>query len=397
MALTDGERTGARGPDPAEQGKVRFIHTGDWQLGMTRRFLSAEAQARFTEARLEAVRATARLARDERCAFVVVCGDVFESNQVAPSLVARACDALSSFDVPVYLLPGNHDPLDGGSVFRSPTFISRQPPNVHVLEAGIVPLPGSGVELAAAPWSNKRPLEDLAAAACAALPPPEGTRRVLVAHGAVDTLAAEPANPALIRLASLEEALRSGLIHYAALGDRHSLTGVGASGRVWYAGSPLATDFREERPNHVLLVTLGPATIAVEPRQTGSWQFLTQAFDVNNQADVEAVGLWLAAVRDKPSTAARLSFVGTLSLAQKARLDEILEEHSAVFAALQGWERHADLAVRPDAGDLDDLGLSGFAAAALADLQAEATGEGEAAEIAQDALSLLYRLARRPA
>ena len=27
---------------------VRFVHTSDWQLGMTRHFLKGEAQARYT-------------------------------------------------------------------------------------------------------------------------------------------------------------------------------------------------------------------------------------------------------------------------------------------------------------------------------------------------------------
>ena len=30
---------------------VRFLHTADWQIGITRRHLDAEAQARFAAAR----------------------------------------------------------------------------------------------------------------------------------------------------------------------------------------------------------------------------------------------------------------------------------------------------------------------------------------------------------
>ena len=33
-----------------------FIHTADWHLGMTRRYLSPDAQARYSEARIDAVR-----------------------------------------------------------------------------------------------------------------------------------------------------------------------------------------------------------------------------------------------------------------------------------------------------------------------------------------------------
>ena len=34
---------------------MRFIHTADWQLGMTRYFLNGEAQPRYSAARRDAV------------------------------------------------------------------------------------------------------------------------------------------------------------------------------------------------------------------------------------------------------------------------------------------------------------------------------------------------------
>ena len=55
---------------------VRFLHTSDWQLGMTRAFLPAESQARYTDDQFEAIRALARIAADKDCAFAVVAGDV---------------------------------------------------------------------------------------------------------------------------------------------------------------------------------------------------------------------------------------------------------------------------------------------------------------------------------
>ena len=35
---------------------IRFLHTSDWQVGMTRAFLSADAQARYADDQIEAVR-----------------------------------------------------------------------------------------------------------------------------------------------------------------------------------------------------------------------------------------------------------------------------------------------------------------------------------------------------
>jgi len=42
---------------------IRFLHTSDWQLGMTRSFLSEEAQARYTQARFDAIRTMGRIAK----------------------------------------------------------------------------------------------------------------------------------------------------------------------------------------------------------------------------------------------------------------------------------------------------------------------------------------------
>ena len=58
----------------------------------------------------------ARLAVDEQCEFAVVCGDVFESNQVQRQVLVRAFEKLAAFpQLNFFLLPGNHDPLDAPS------------------------------------------------------------------------------------------------------------------------------------------------------------------------------------------------------------------------------------------------------------------------------------------
>jgi DNA repair exonuclease SbcCD nuclease subunit len=102
---------------------VRFIHTADWQLGRTRHRLSEKAQARFSQARIDASRTVGRTAQETGAAFIVASGDVFETNRVDPRTVCRALKALDDVPVPVLLLPGNHDPLDAASVFRSLTFL----------------------------------------------------------------------------------------------------------------------------------------------------------------------------------------------------------------------------------------------------------------------------------
>ena len=70
-----------------------------------------------------------------------------------------------------------------------------------------------------------------------------------------------------------------GVIHYVALGDKHSLTDVGSTGRVWYSGSPEVTNYDdvEADPGHVLIVDIDEADpqhpVTVEAARVGRWRF----------------------------------------------------------------------------------------------------------------------------
>lgn len=372
---------------------TRFLHTADWQLGMTRHFLDGEAQARFTAARIDVIDKIGSLAVAEKCSFVVVGGDVFESNQVERQVVVRALDAMKATPgVTFYLLPGNHDPLDASSIFRSATFVQNCPPNVIVLDSTAeVIAAGGGVVVVGAPWPNKRPLTDLVSAAVKRLPS-DGTLRVVVGHGAVDTMSPDPADPARVVVDDIESALADGRIHYVALGDRHSTTDVGSTGRIWYSGAPEPTDYDETDPGNVLVVDLTSDSIAVERRHLGTWRFKRQEFDLAGAADCDEVRRFLDEIPDKKRTIVKLALVGQLSLAEMARLDEILDHASDLLAVLERWERRSELVALPDDGDFDGLGLSGFAAEALQDLRDMGAGSGDEAVTARDALGLLYRL-----
>lgn len=371
---------------------VRFVHTGDWQLGMTRHFLSTEAQARFADARLQAVRTIGRVAREHDAAFVVVCGDVFESNHVDRQVVVRALEALGACPVPVYLLPGNHDPLDAGSVYRSPTFTAHRPPGVVVLDGQDAVEPCAGVALHAAPWRSKRPLADLVAQACAGLGPPGPTVRIVVAHGAVDAFSHGRDDPAAIGLRAVEETIATGALHYLALGDRHSLTDVGSTGRVWYAGAPEPTDYDEVAPGHVALVDVDVDAVTVTPCPVGTWRFDCRSADLNGAADVAALAAELGELDDKERTVVQLRLAGTLGLRDHADLTAMLDHHRDLLAALETPPQHTQLAVLPDHADFAAMDLVGFAATALDDLRAAAGSDDEAAPVARDALALLYRL-----
>ncbi len=373
---------------------VRFLHTADWQLGMTRHFLDAEAQGRFAQDRIDVIGRMAELATARDCAFVVVAGDVFETNQPDVRTLDRALDALCAFTMPVYLLPGNHDAYEPGSIYRSERYASKRPANVEVLDDTTPRMPVDGVEVVGAPLRNRRPISDPVTPHCVSADNPR-TTRVIVGHGAVDAISGDH-EPGTIRLADLEAAVTANSIAYVALGDRHSTTNVGSTGRIWYAGAPEPTDYDEDNPGNALIVTLGAAPaqpVEVDAVAVSRWAFRVVDRDVTELADVEALLADLDAIDDKARTVVKVRVSGMLTLTQASALDAGLEARSDAFGALEAPERHRDIVIRPDDADLADVPLPGYLASVRDTLLEQSQGSGDDAEVARDALGLLLRFA----
>ena len=377
---------------------MRFIHTADWQLGMTRHFLNGDAQPRYSAARRDAVSALGGLAAETGAEFVIVAGDVFEHNQLAPRVVSQSLEAMRAIGIPVYLLPGNHDPLDASSVYTSALFVAERPDNVHVLDRAGVHEVRPGLQIVAAPWRSKAPTTDLVAEVLGGLAA-DGNTRILVAHGGVDTLDPDRTKPSVIGLQAVHIALTTGAVHYVALGDKHSRTEVGESGRIWYSGSPEVTNYDdvEHDPGHVLVVDIDevdPARpVTVTGHAVGKWRFITLSRPMDSSRDVTDLDINLDVMPDKDRTVVRLALTGSLRVTGRAALDACLDRYAQLFASLRIWERHSDIAVVPDNAEFADLGVGGFAAAAVEELVATARSDEEAAVDAQGALALLLRLA----
>ncbi|REF34695.1 metallophosphoesterase family protein [Thermasporomyces composti] len=380
-------------PGASDTVGVRFVHSSDWQLGMVRHFLGPEAQARYGQARIDAIERIGALAGEVAAAFVVVAGDVFDANQVDRHVVLRTCEALRAVPCPVLLLPGNHDSLEPGTVWTSSTLTTHLPSHVDVLSDSEPRRPTPGVEVVGFPWRTRRALTDPLAAVADLDPPADGLIRVVVGHGQVDSLAPDVDEPALIRLAPVERAIHEGRLHYLALGDRHSTTEVGTTGRIWYSGTPEPTRPEEERPGEVLVVELAGGerqACTVTPTRVGTWRLLSHVVEVDGDDDLDQLAGWLDDQPDKTRTVVRLGVRGTLSVAGLTRLETLLDAYEEVFAAVQRWGRHWDVGVFPDDAALDELPVTGPARAALEELRI-ATGAGDAE--AANALALLHRLA----
>lgn len=374
---------------------VTFIHTSDFQLGMTRWFLSPSAQSRFDDDREEAVVRLGELATETGAEFIVVAGDVFEHNSLNTSTLLRSKEVLKNLPVPVYLLPGNHDPLVADSIFFN-SFAD----NVHVIADSEPIEVRSGVEIVGAPYLSKRANYDLVRRALEPLEPLDrasgAVARIAVGHGQVESRAgeAEDSDADTIDLAFVEDCIDRGVIDYLALGDTHSTASLGRTGKVWFSGSPETTAFddRERDSGNALVVRVEGEAVDVEKRSVGRWAFRALDADVNSMDDVERFLAELEEMPGKTRTAVKYSLRGTLGLSAQARLEQGLANLEEVFASLKPRERTMDLHLAPSEDELSELSLSGYAADALSELLEDLENP-----TARDAANLLFRLSAKGA
>lgn len=366
---------------------IKFLHTSDWQLGMTRHFLDAGVAERFAHDRLRAVREMGRIAAAEGCAFMIVAGDVFESNQVARNTILRALAALAEVPVPVYLLPANHDPLNEASVYTNRLFVSNKPANVTVIADDQPLAVADGVELIGAPWRGVRLAENPVTPLLRRLETAGDRLRILVAHGEVDVLAPMSDSATRIAFDDLRAAVDDGRAHYVALGDKHSPARLDAAGRIRYSGTPEATAFREPDPGHALIVQLTGDGIETKDVRVGTWTFTELERDLVSSDEMRIFLDDLNAFHDKERHVVRVAVSGRLGLPDVATLRNRLEELGELFASFECDQ--SGLHVGVEDSDIEDSGLTGFAAAAAARLKAQMDAGGEQAVVARDALLLL--------
>ena len=159
-----------------------FLHTADWQLGLTLGRVEGDRGARARNQRFDTVQRIAALAVEHAVDAVVVPGDVFDDNSVGPHHVQALRDALRDFPCPVLLLPGNHDPATADSALRRLAPAEHGLDHVHVLLTDEPVVIGEATFFPAPLFRRQSPDDP-----CAGLPErgDDAGIRVAVAHGSV--------------------------------------------------------------------------------------------------------------------------------------------------------------------------------------------------------------------
>jgi DNA repair exonuclease SbcCD nuclease subunit len=383
---------------------VTFLHTADWQLGKPFASVRDEAKRhRLQQARLDAISNLATPIRESDAKFVLVAGDVFDSSQATKATVSAACAAIGSLQVPVIVIPGNHDHAGPGSIWEQPFFQREQQqlaPNLTVLLEP-APFVTDAAIIFPAPLRRRQDPDDPTAWIRAALDDPElpaDLPRIILAHGSIhgfgatqegDEEGASSSN--FIDLARLP----AGAFDYIALGDWHGTKQVGAA--AWYSGTPEIDRFPKgegNNPGNLLIVSVSRGMLPrVESRRSGQMVWKEIGFRFNSDNCLQRLSGHLdelVGVRGD-SHLVMLRLEGSLGIKASAELEVLLDAWSARLLRLKLDRRVTIAPSEVEVSALTQRVQDPLVAEVARRLVEQMDGAGQEADTARLALRELHR------
>lgn len=398
---------------------MRFMHAADLHIGLRVTRFGAETNGRLQEARIESLDRMLRIARTKSLDFLLLAGDLFDDNHIDTVTARRTLELLESVHVPVYLIPGNHDPLTADSVYtRPPWSLIAASSNVVVLRGTeAVAVPGGVVY--PCPLTAKNSLDD----PTRTIPPRaagDSAIRIGLAHGSLNDRPNLPPDDHLIDRHTVDA---KGL-DYLALGHWHSPSrhadragvvrtvypGVHepmrfrdapefAIGWSAYSSASPGDNFGDDGRGRALIVEIDRAGAAplVEEIDTTQFEWRDETFTLRDEADLSRLINELAHREQRDRQLLRLHLVGTLPASARLRLDELDQTLSGGQGGVLTQYRWFDLDVsrllsEPSEDELRNLAGDGIVRQVHDRLKAEtASADVRLAEVARQSLLLLYR------
>jgi DNA repair exonuclease SbcCD nuclease subunit len=374
---------------------LKLLHTADWHLGRRFQSFPSEGQKKLSRARMDVIQKILEVARRNAVHATLCVGDIFDDPDPAPDFwqgLAKIFRAHPGPNPPLFLVPGNHDPLTPESVWApGHPFRAQLPEWVHVVDRDdfMFELSPAAV-LYARPCRSKAGESDLAMA----LPAREaGDERLRIGcvHGSTFDVSGYQTNFPISRDAGVQRGL-----DYLAIGDTHSFRDVTGNLLVptVYPGAPEPTSFDDDAAGHVALVAMFRRGVRprVDAEKVAFWRWLdVRCRDMNDLRK-------LLTTPNLDRHVVRLRLDMTVSLSEGSEVERILRDLRGTDAthgrAGVLVEDRSGLRLHPGSGDAFPQDLPPVlkdTVARLDRLIAESTEESDRAK-ATRALAHLYKL-----
>ncbi len=316
---------------------MKFIHTADVHLD--RCFSGSGMPVGFGNRRRQSLRdvfqGIVRRAGEWPADALIIAGDLYDSDRVSRDTVAFLMAEFKSIPhVPVFIAPGNHDPM----MPDSPYALESWPANVTIfgkpewesvpLASGLATIHGFGFD---GLQISRNPFGQLLIDA-----DQKDGIHLAVGHGS--ELGHQPPDKAEYAPFRAEDAAVPGL-NYLALGHFHSITEVTGdfAATVYYSGSPEGLSFRETGPRYYLEVEIENGKTDVTPVRSSQMVYADETIECDtfesSQQVIEAIR---AIARDLEGRAiARITLTGTCDPAIQNEIGLIYDSASIDFEYLR--------------------------------------------------------------
>jgi DNA repair exonuclease SbcCD nuclease subunit len=401
---------------------IRFLHAADLHLGLRITRFDESACNRIGEARFAAIEQLRTKAAEHQVHFILIAGDVFDDHSVSKTIAERAFTLFEGKSImcPVYVIPGNHDPLTPGGVWDRDPWTRDQPTkHIHLLrEPTPVIVPGLPVTIFPCPLRNRNSIDDPTAwIANHPRADADATIRIGLGHGSLNIMPNLPEDDHLIR----EDAANHYGLDYLALGHWHKplryksadgaertaysgthepmrFPGSGtavSTGWTSYSADGDADRFQDEGRGTALLVSIDEAGAPprIETVKVGRLRWSAEERDVTSQPLGEIISNY-AERENRELTLLRLKMSGVLNPEKHQRIGTVLRE-IVCNRYHPGSSLDADaVLIEPEPDQLSRIVGDGVLSRVHLRLQQEFQSTDAAARrVADHALKLLYRIA----
>ena len=377
-------------------------------------FLKEDSRKAMHNARLDAIKAIAKIAKDEseEIDFVLVCGDIVDSPRISETDLRLMFREIEGIKKPVYLLAGNHEWNGTEYIFENEHFGQMLPLNVTILHEGINVTCVNGVEIVAAPLKGKHADQDVLKSVLGQLDS-SNSIRIVAGHGSLDTFITVDSDDEKLNFAAIQESIEKKYVQYVALGDRHSATSVDSNGKllpfknvkdggvlpVYYSGSNEATDYDELDSGKILIVGIElNREVSVEKVLVGKWNLieastLQKPTVLRNREDIQILETYINAIENHRETAVKIYLDSELYLEDDIYRKKLFGQwHDELLAGFKVSENKDMPKPRVKQDPLEfqiPSKLKGYVRDTYQELRDEAVGDGSESEVAYEAFSLL--------
>jgi DNA repair exonuclease SbcCD nuclease subunit len=329
---------------------MKFLHTADWQIGM--KCMSAGVCAADARAvRLKTAASIVRVANERQLDFILIAGDLFDNQTPRAADVGEVVELLRRATMPVYVLPGNHDPAGQRGPFASPAWAALRGSHVTTIEQrGVIELPGG--ELLATPCERKYSCDD-PTGWFEEHHSTSGNIRVGIAHGAlrVGDIGKPSAGDQRGNFPIDTNAAARAELDYLALGDWHSyMVYPNGNALISYSGTPEPTAFGERDSGTISIVSIEShgAKPQIDRVETAGLRWLQRSFEVSDERSIDLLDADLRAIPEPKRSLVRVTVNGLCSPAAAQQLRALEPVFAARFFCYAMFHEYA---ARPETRD----------------------------------------------